>query len=124
MEPARQWVVVISIRSDSGIEITIAADSKWLLPSSLTYTPVAALDFVTSALVDARRGDEIFVELRVPTKPDLSCTLPTSDAAVGWLSSRLIEAWHDARAASGTFRPVLSPTGEPVEATPWKRDAG
>jgi hypothetical protein len=103
---ARQWAVLISIRSDSAIEVRIAADSQWLVPSLSTYTPIAALDFVKSALVDARRGDAIFVELREPVELQSSYEAPTCDAVLSWLSSRLIDAWHRARASSGTYRPA------------------
>jgi hypothetical protein len=104
------------------MEVAIAADSKWLVPSFFSYVPVAALDFARSALVDVRRGDTIFVELRGLTDAPTSYTAPSCEAAVSWLSSRLVEAWHQARGGSGTYRPALAASeAEDVKAA--KRDA-
>jgi hypothetical protein len=120
----RQWHVVITIQRDSGMEVAICADTQWLVPSFLTHTPIAALDFVKGGLVDARRGDDIFVELRAPAGTQSSFAAPTSDAAVNWLASRLVEEWHAVRSSSGTYRPALKPEAEPEPSDASKRDAG
>jgi hypothetical protein len=117
----RQWLIVINVQSDSGMEVAISADSKWLMPTFFTHTPIAVLDYVTGGLVDARRGDDIFVELKSPSAPPATFVAPTSDAVVGWLATRLVEAWHETRARSGTYRPAAAPEDSSDEA---KRGAG
>ena len=106
------------------MEVAISADSKWLVPSFFTHTPIAALDFVTGGLVDARRGDDIFIELRSPAGTQSSFAAPTSDAAVNWLASRLVEEWHSVRSASGTYRPHVKLDAEPEATEEPERDAG
>jgi hypothetical protein len=110
---ARKWLVAVSIGGASGIEAAISVDCSWLLPAFVTQTPTAALDYVKGALVDARRGDDIFVELRMPEVAS-SYAAPTSDAAVSWLSSRLVEAWYATRPTSGTYAPA--PGSSPARA--------
>jgi hypothetical protein len=93
----RRWLVLIDVAGDSMLEVNIAADAKPLRPSLLAHKPMEVLDFIMAGLIDARRGDEIIVELRVPAKSPELYTAPTSDAAVSWLASRLVEAWQPAR---------------------------
>jgi hypothetical protein len=121
----RQWHVVITIQSDSGMEVAICADSQWLVPSFFSHTPIAALDFVKGGLVDARRGDDIFVELRSPGGSQASFAAPTADGAMNWLAARLIEEWHTVRSSSGTYRPPPLKLDDDAEsADEPKRDAG
>lgn len=108
MTPERKWLVTVHVQGEAGIEVAISADSTWLEPMFVTHTPTAALDFVKAGLVDARRGDDIFVELRLPDSA-ASYAAPTCDAAVSWLSSRLVEAWYAMRSSSGTYAPASEP---------------
>jgi hypothetical protein len=115
---ARRWLVRLDVAGDSTLQVNIAADAKPLQPSLLAQKPMEALDFVVAGLTDARRGDEIIVELREPAKPPEFYMAPTSDAAVSWLASRLVEAWQPTRAkrSSGPQHvPVALPNADDDE---------
>jgi hypothetical protein len=121
----RQWLVLIVIASDSTLEVSLAADARPLQPSLLAQTPVEVLEFVKAGLVDSRRGDELLVEVRERDHAPALYSAPTSDAAVSWLASRLVEMWQPSRArsASGPHRVTEAVPAAAMEADP-KSEAG